>query len=185
MRTSHALIASFVAPAIALTPAVAQAMPLFPPTLQSDLCLSHQPPCTICHQGTPGFGTATSGFAEAMKQNGLNFADVNSVAPALDALLKAGTVTNSENIPDIQALEEGLDPNTGATIGTSSAGHVLGDGGCAAPPPLQPEFGCGAHTAPAPASSGSATVLMPSLVFSVWRAARSWRKAVQRRRPHP
>jgi hypothetical protein len=166
MRTSLALISASVALAVALGPATAGAMPLFPPTIQSDLCLSYQPPCTICHVGAPGLGTATTGFAEAMIANGLNFGDVGSVAPALAAL--AGT---DAGVSYIVALEAGLDPNTGATIGTSTAGALLGDGGCAAGPPLQPVYGCGAQMAPAPAPSGTALVVAASLVVSVVRAA--------------
>jgi hypothetical protein len=75
------------------------------------------PPCTICHQGTPGLGTATTVFAEALKARGLVPGNLASLDTALDALAAENHDSNGNGINDIDELKAGNDPN--ATSGSA------------------------------------------------------------------
>ena len=103
----------------------AAALPTFPGEIQKDLSLNYTPPCIICHTDpNGGIGTATTDFAVAMKAAGLN-TNISTVGPALTAL-------NTTHPEYIQALEAGLDPNTGVKSAPAE------------------RYGCGARISTAP-----------------------------------
>ena len=115
MRTKPALL---LATAVLTAPGVALATPGFPAAIESHLGLAYAPPCTICHQGTPQNGTATTTFAVAMKGAGLVANNDASVATALDAI----TTHDSDNngTTDEAQLKAGCDPNTDSVIQTGA-----------------------------------------------------------------
>jgi hypothetical protein len=83
------------------------------------------PPCSICHQGTPGLGTATTTFAEALKARGLVPGNLTSLDTALDALAAENHDSNGNGINDIDELRAGNDPNA-----TTSGSSVVPTYGC-------------------------------------------------------
>jgi hypothetical protein len=100
------------------------------------------PPCTICHQGTPGLGTATTAFATALKARGLVPGNLASLDTALDALAAEGHDSNGNGISDIDELKAGNDPN--ALTGGST---------------VTPTYGCVGAVAPARPRPGAAALL--------------------------
>ncbi len=101
------------------------ASPPFPAEIQAHLALSKAPDCLICHTTEAGgMGTATTKFAAAMKQAGLQVENIPSLAAALDTLAANNTDSNADGISDIQALKDGMDPN-----GATATGEKFGCGG--------------------------------------------------------
>jgi hypothetical protein len=109
----------------ALLAAPAAAAPIFPAEIAAHLS-APTPPCTICHQGTPGIGTATTAFATEMKARGLQVGNLASLDAALDAVAAENHDSNGNGIPDIQELKDGNDPNavSNATTVTPTYGCV-------------------------------------------------------------
>lgn len=106
----------------------ARGMPTFPAEIQSHLGLSYTPPCTFCHATASGGGAIVTVFGQSMLKAGLT-PDISTLDPALDTLKANQTDSDGNGVPDIQQIEEGLDPSTG---------HVSG--------PAE-RYGCGAHIA--------------------------------------
>jgi hypothetical protein len=100
-----------------LLAAPAASSPGFPAEIAAHLG-APTPPCTVCHQGAPGVGTATTVFAEAMKSRGLKPEDLPSLDTALDALAAENHDSNGNGINDIDELKAGNDPNatSGQTV---------------------------------------------------------------------
>lgn len=88
----------------------------FPPTLETDHGVPCQPPCTLCHDGAPGSGTATTAFALAMKDRGLVPNDTASLATALDSLAADGVDSDGDGSGDVDELAVGTDPNGGPDL---------------------------------------------------------------------
>ena len=124
-----------------LLAAPAAASPTFPAEIAAHLS-APTPPCTICHQGTPGLGTATTAFAEAMKARGLVPGDLTSLDTALDALAAESHDSNGNGVSDIDELKAGKDPNAGATA------------------TVTPTYGCVGSIAAAPPRAGAAVALV-------------------------
>jgi len=122
----------------------AHAMPNFPSEIQTHLGLSYAPPCIICHATAQGGGPITTKFGQAMLSNGLTTSTA-SLAPALDALNAAKTDSDGDGTPDIQQIEEGRDPSTGASG------------------PVE-RYGCGARMATAPVKSFSLVLCTAALI---------------------
>jgi len=122
----------------------AHAMPNFPSEIQTHLGLSYAPPCNICHATAQGGGPITTKFGQAMLSNGLT-TSTSTLSLALDALNAAKTDSDRDGTPDIQQLEEGRDPSTGASG------------------PVE-RYGCGARMATAPVSSFGLLVCTASLI---------------------
>ena len=154
MRTKIALLA---AAAIATVSGVASAASIFPPVVETDLSLSYQPPCSVCHSGSPGFGTATQPFAMALKARGLVPDDTNALTDALTKMTADKVDSDGNGTTDVDQLKAGCDPNTDAPINTgATCGSSGGDGGVVgdfAPPPT---YGCGAQIAAGPIAAGPA-----------------------------
>ena len=112
-----------IALASTLLAAPAMASPGFPAEIAAHLG-APTPACTICHQGTPGVGTATTAFATAMKARGLRLEDLPSLDTALDALAAENHDSNGNGINDIDELKAGNDPNA------SSGSAVVPTYGC-------------------------------------------------------
>jgi len=117
----------------------AAASPSFPAEIAAHLS-APTPPCTICHQGTPGLGTATTAFAEAMKARGLVPGDLTALDTALDALAAEHHDSNGNGVGDIDELKAGNDPN-GGSVAT-----------------VTPTYGCVGSVAPAPRLGAAALV---------------------------
>jgi hypothetical protein len=101
------------------------------------------PPCTVCHETlSGGIGTATKPFAESIKATAdLGCCNEDLVAGALETMRNScagqggnappGCNSDGDDMPDIEELEEGRDPNV------SGVGNLCGG----------PVYGCGARVA--------------------------------------
>jgi opacity protein-like surface antigen len=149
MRMKLALLLAAAA-VVTAAPSVALATPGFPAAIETHLALAYVPPCTVCHQGTPQNGTATTAFAIALKGAGLTAGNDATVATALDAITTHDSDSNGTT--DEAQLKAGCDPNTDAAIET---GATCGGGGSTDVAPTT-AYGCantGAQIAAGPASS--------------------------------
>ncbi len=136
---------------VSLLAASAAASPTFPAEIAAHLS-APTPQCTICHVGTPGIGTATTVFAQAMRARGLVPNDLASLDTALDALAAEKFDSNHDGVSDIDELKAGKDPNAGSVAAVT------------------PEYGCIGSVAPAP-RLGVAAVLAFLVVIRLRRRA--------------
>ena len=93
----------------------ASAVPRSPVSIQQQLGLSYQPPCSICHssKGVPNAGDVTSPFAQSMLAKGLKPNDRPAMNAALAALEAAKIDSDGDGFTDIAELRIGLDPSVG------------------------------------------------------------------------
>jgi hypothetical protein len=132
MRTKRTLLAA----ALVLVPAVARAMPTFPSAIATHLGSQHVPDCTVCHQGTPTKGTATTPLAVAMQSRGLTSSNPSSIYSSLDALAADHVDSDGDGIQDVDELKNGWDPNFPSyPDGGPIPGGVM-------PSTLTPSYGC-------------------------------------------
>lgn len=128
-----------------LVAAMAFATTNFPSALEADLSMPCQAACTVCHTtNSGGSGTVTQPFGVAMVDRGLVPDDTTSLSDALARLETDGVDSDGDGTPDVDALRQGIDPNTG----TDFCGAVLPRYGC---------FGSGAT---------AAVLLLPGLLVS-------------------
>jgi hypothetical protein len=114
--------------AFALVAPSAFATPNFPSAIAQHLGLRQAPDCSLCHDGTPSSGTATTPFALSMRQRGLVANDVGSLTNALEALRGEQTDSDCDGVPDIDELLRGSDPNVAtATDGGAAPGGACGN----------------------------------------------------------
>jgi hypothetical protein len=135
MRSPIALLSASLALLALAAPGLAAASPTFPGALTTNLQLEYSPPCTVCHPGATGLGTATSEFAVAMRDRGLAAADTASLATALDQMEADNVDSDGDGTIDVEQLKAGKDPSTGAQIGPDSGAVTV-------------TYGCGAQIAP-------------------------------------
>jgi hypothetical protein len=142
-----------VAPAIAvaLHVAPAWASETFPARIQKDLGLEQKPDCILCHETEKGEkNTVTRAFGKSMRKAGLAAGSLGSLDAALQKLEKDGTDSDGDDVPDIDELRMGRNPNAREIV---TAPPDAGPGDAAAPqvivveepPPAGPplmETGC-------------------------------------------
>ncbi|HEX7668413.1 MAG TPA: thrombospondin type 3 repeat-containing protein [Polyangiaceae bacterium] len=155
--------------AIALGPRVATATPTFPDAIARHLGTSIVPQCTVCHDGTPTKGTATSAFAGSMRSRGLMPNDASSLTAALDALDGEKTDSDGDGFPDIDELRKGWDPN----VPNGADGKPLPGAGRAHT--LIPEYGCSLPSRRVHVQGASAVLLCLAALAAVSRRRRSQR----------
>jgi len=142
---------SLLLAAVALAPLGARATPNFPGAIVRDLQLSTPPACTICHATNEGgTGTVVKPFGKYLVSRGLAPFDESSLAGSLAAAQGERHDTDGDGIPDIAALQQGLDPN-----GAPSSGPQLED----------PSFGCSAT------GGGAGNTVLLALVVALRLAA--------------
>jgi hypothetical protein len=135
----------------ALAPLAARATPNFPAAIARDLQLSAPPACTICHATNEGgTGTVVKPFGKYLVSRGLAPFDESSLAGALAAARGEHHDTDGDGVSDIDALQQGLDPN-----GAPSGGPQIED----------PTFGCSVT------GGGAGNTLLLALVVALRLAA--------------
>ncbi|HUM10112.1 MAG TPA: thrombospondin type 3 repeat-containing protein [Myxococcaceae bacterium] len=147
-----------------VAPLAAQATPNFPAAIARDLKLSAPPACTICHATNEGgSGTVVKPFGKYLVSRGLAPFDESSLAGSLAAAQGEHHDTDGDGISDIEALQQGLDPN-----GAPSSGPQLED----------PTFGCSATR------GGAGNTFLLALVVGLRLAASHLCRLRGARAPH-
>ena len=151
---------------------LASASPTFPGEIKRHIGAVVTPPCSVCHDGNPGVGTATSPFAISMKGRGLVANDTGALDNALDALDGEMTDSDGDGVPDVEELRRGWDPNL----------PNLADGGVSPnavrPTTLNTWYGC-AVGARAGCSGGAALFFALVAVLAAMRHARTTERRVK------
>jgi hypothetical protein len=111
-----ALTVALLTLAVATFPSrVALALPEFPRKIESQLSLTYEPPCSICHQyGKTGPGTVITPFGFSLRTRGLNSDDKSSLTTALTSDQSDAEDSDGDGIPDTVELVNGTDPNSPA-----------------------------------------------------------------------
>jgi hypothetical protein len=108
------------------TASPARAVSEFPRNIQSDLALTYDPPCRLCHiQGTTGAGSVETPFGLSMLAHGLT-TDRTTLSSALAALRVDRVDSDGDGVPDITELMANTDPNTPVNAPLSSEGPTYG-----------------------------------------------------------
>jgi len=112
-----------------LLPSTASGSRRFPAEIATDLVLSYQPACSLCHvKGNTGPGTANTPVALSMKARGLQSGGRSSVSSSLAALDSDRVDSDGDGVTDVDELRMGTDPNSPEP--TPFAGRVDPAYGC-------------------------------------------------------
>ncbi len=97
------------------TPALASSS--YPADMRSHLGLSSTPACTICHEGSPGYGTVTTPFGATAKGTyGLVAQDTGKLESVLDAMANDKVDSDGDGVSDIDELKSGANPNAAGGV---------------------------------------------------------------------
>jgi hypothetical protein len=111
----------------------ARAVEEFPGQIQSDLALSYQVPCSVCHiKGNTAASTPITPFALSLRSRGLA-GERSSLSTALARSEADGVDSDGDGTSDVAELRAGTDPNSSANA------SIVND--------QEPGYGCGG-TAP-------------------------------------
>ncbi len=102
-------------PLLLLLTGAALALPQFPGAVQDHIGVPCEPLCTLCHQGTPSSGTATTDFVLALQDRGFATSDA-TLQSALDALAADDVDSDDDGVGDVEELVGGEDPNPGGLV---------------------------------------------------------------------
>lgn len=95
----------------------ASASSSYPEEVKAHLGLSSTPACTLCHEGTPGYGTATTPFGASAKGTyGLSAQDTSKLDSVLDSMATDKVDSDGDGVSDIDELKAGTDPNSAGGI---------------------------------------------------------------------
>ncbi|HEY3666137.1 MAG TPA: thrombospondin type 3 repeat-containing protein [Polyangiaceae bacterium] len=139
---------------------LAHAKQEFPSEIQSDLVLTYQVPCSVCHvKGNTGSSTVNTPMALSLRERGLS-GDRQSLVSAFLRLKTDGVDSDGDGKSDVAELHDGTDPNSSADA------NIDGD--------QEPGYGCGG-SAPKGRNGGQAVIGAVALAWllSLRRRARS------------
>jgi hypothetical protein len=113
-----------------LAPLSVNASRRFPQQIATDLGLSYEPACSLCHsKGNTGPGTVATPVGLSLMARGLQSGGRASVSSSLAALDHDRTDSDGDGIADVDELRSGTDPNS--SVPGSAAGRA------------DPAYGCG------------------------------------------
>jgi hypothetical protein len=136
----------------------AQAKSEFPSEIQSDLTLSYQVPCSVCHaKGNTGSSTAITPMALSLRARGLS-GDRQSLVTAFARLESDGVDSDGDGKSDVDELHAGTDPNSSANA------SIIDDS--------EPGYGCGG-SAPKGKNGAQAVVGAAGLAWLLARRRRA------------
>ncbi len=140
-------------------PSRAHAEEEFPSIVGTDLGLTYQVPCSVCHLAeNTGAPTARTPFALSLKARG--FADRGSLTEALDRLKADHFDSDGDGVSDVAELQAGTDLNSPADANLMNAS--------------EPGYGCGG-SAPQGRGAGQAFVSAAALAWLLSRRRREQR----------
>lgn len=118
---------------VALFAAPARAEGTFPGVIASELQLSYEPPCSVCHvTSKTGAPTVATLFAYALRERGLG-SDRESLRLALTRLADDQADSDGDGVADVVELANATDPNSKANASLISVADP--SYGCAVAPP--------------------------------------------------
>jgi len=130
----------------------------FPSQIQTDLALSYQVACSVCHaKGNTGASTAITPMALSLRARGLS-GDRQSLVTAFDRLKSDGVDSDGDGVTDDAELKVGTDPNSSANA------SIIDD--------PEPGFGCGG-TAPKGKNGSQAVIGALGLAWLLCRRRRA------------
>jgi hypothetical protein len=88
----------------------------YPAIVKSHLSLMSTPACTLCHDGSPGVGTATTPFGTTAQGQGLKLGNTALLETTLDKMKTAKSDSDKDGETDIDELIAGTDPNTAGGV---------------------------------------------------------------------
>ena len=135
---------------------LAHAKEEFPSIIGTDLNLTYQVPCSVCHlKENTGSATVRTLFALSLKARG--FSDQGSLTSSLARLKADNFDSDGDGVSDVAELQAGTDPNS--------------PGNASIIDPSEPGYGCGG-SAPQGRSVGQAVLGAAALAWLLTRRLR-------------